>query len=402
MRGDNKRVFSDKMRKVTYVCRCSDGGTRVKTKVLAIYLPQFHEIPENDEWWGKGFTEWTNVKRGKPFYYGHYQPREPLNDDYYDLSDSAVLEKHIKLARKAGIYGFAFYHYYFSGKKLLEMPIEKYRDFSKECFPYCLIWANQSWARTWYRTGLGKSVLLEQSYGNEEAWKEQFNYLLTFFKDKRYIKIENKPVYIIYIPQEIDCRRKMFSYWNKLAKVNGFNGIYFVAMKTSFGEDSLVRLYDAYMDFEPLNYFTIDHSFRKRIYRFKANHISYMVKNRKSIINWLFARNIYSYSHICRVIEKRGKQQKKKTFICTFPDWDNTSRKDEEGTFVRGSSPKKFGRHMDNVLRLSGKMKNEFVFINAWNEWSEGAYLQPDKKYGYAYLNSLKNAILSVEQETED
>ncbi len=368
----------------------------MKTKILAIYLPQFHTLPENDKWWGKGFTEWTNVKRGKPFYWGHYQPREPLHDDYYDLSDLSVLETHIRLAKKAGIYGFSFYHYYFNGKKLLEKPIENYRDHSKETFPYCLIWANQSWTRTWYRTNIGNKILIEQEYGNENDWGKQFDYLLTFFKDKRYIKIRNKPLYIIYIPQDIKFRYKMFSCWNSMAKEHGFDGIYLVAMKTSFGEDTCTRLYDAYMDFEPLNYFKTDNSFRKKIQLCKEKYIDYMNKDKKSIVNWLVSKNTYSYSHLCKIIEKRNKKQIKKTFICTFTDWDNTSRKDEDGTFVRGSNPKKFGKHMENILKMSKKLENEFIFINAWNEWSEGAYLQPDKRYGYAYLYSLKNALKNV------
>ena len=164
----------------------------MKSKVLAIYLPQFHSIPENNAWWGEGFTEWTNVKRGRSFYPGHYQPRVPYHNDYYDLSNLRVLERHIQTAKVAKIAGFAFYHYYFSGKKLLEKPIEAYRDRSKEVFPYCLIWANQSWTRTWYRADAGKQMLLRQVYGGEEEWKKHFLYLLEFFKDNRYIKIENK------------------------------------------------------------------------------------------------------------------------------------------------------------------------------------------------------------------
>lgn len=371
----------------------------MRTKILAIYLPQFHVIPENDKWWGEGFTEWTNVKRGKPFYPGHYQPREPLNDDYYDLSDLKVLEKHTQLARKAGIYGFAFYHYYFNGKKLLEKPLEGYRDNSKAKFPYCLIWANQSWARTWYRTEIGQEILIKQEYGSKEDWEKHFNYLLPFFKDDRYIKIGNKPVYIIYIPQDIICRHGMFSCWNDLAKKNGFAGIYIVAMKTSFGEDARTGLYDAFMDFEPLNYFATDRSLRKAVRLYKEKHVSCMNKERKGIANWLFAKNVYSYTHLCRVTEKRMAEQNKKTYACTFPDWDNTSRKDEEGMIVKGSSPKKFGRHMESVLRRSDNLGNEFVFINAWNEWSEGAYLEPDKRYGYAYLHQLRNAVRNVNNQ---
>lgn len=371
----------------------------MKTKVIAIHLPQFHVIPENEEWWGEGFTEWTNVKRGVPFYWGHYQPREPLNDNYYDLSDLSVLEKQMKLARRAGIYGFGFYHYYFGGKKLLEKPIESYRDHSKETFPYCLIWANQSWMRTWYRATTRDNVMLRQVYGDEEDWEKQFHYLLTFFQDDRYIKIGNKPLYILYIPQDINCRKRMFSYWNSLAQKNGFDGIYFVAMKTIYGEDACTELYDAYMDFEPLNSFAADTSFRKEMFQYELNHASHINRKKKSIANWWFCRNIYSYSYLCRIIEKRNRRQEKKTFAGTFPDWDNSSRRDEKGIIIRGSSPKKFGKHVEKMLRQSEELGNEFLFINAWNEWSEGAYLEPDKRYGYAYLQKLRQAVKKYQRD---
>ena len=245
----------------------------MRTKVLAIYLPQFHRIPENDEWWGEGFTEWTNVKRGRPFYPGHYQPREPLGDNYYDLSDLKVLEKHTKMAAKAGIYGFCFYHYYSQGNKLLEMPIENYRDNSKEKFPYCLIWANQTWARTWYRAKTGNKVLWKQNYGEQNEWENHFLYLLSFFRDERYIKVGNKPVYIIYLPQDIHYKQPMFELWDSMAKVNGFDGLYLIAMNTCYGKDENARLYDAYMDFEPLFTIQRDNSWRKWLQGEKINRI---------------------------------------------------------------------------------------------------------------------------------
>ncbi len=364
----------------------------MKTKILAIYLPQFHTIPENDKWWGKGFTEWTNVKRGVPFYPGHYQPREPLYDDYYDLTDLKVLERHTRLAKKAGISGFCFYHYYFLGKKLLEKPIENYRDNSKEKFPYCLIWANQSWERTWYRATTNKTVLLQQEYGEKKDWENQFYYLLDFFKDERYIRIDNKPVYIIYVPQDIRLRNQMFAVWNKLAKANGFKGIYLIAMNTGYGKDNRRNLYDAYLEFEPLSLIKGDNSYRKYLDQWKQGHVNAVRKEECDFLNWIWTRNVYTYSYLCRAIEKKAKRSGAKTFSGVFVGWDNTSRKDEAGIIVGGSDPKKFYRHLVNMLRLSEKNKKQFVFLNAWNEWSEGAYIEPDKKYGYAYLKALKSA----------
>ena len=363
-------------------------------KMLAIHLPQFHTIPENDEWWGNGFTEWTNVRRGRPYYPGHYQPREPLNDDYYDLSDLKILEKQIRLARKAGIYGFCFYHYYFQGRKLLEIPIEMYRDVSKEHFPYCLIWANQSWSRTWYRADYGKQILLEQSYGKEDAWEEHFYYLLDFFRDKRYIKVGNRPVYIIYMPQDIYCRRSMFALWNRLAREQGFDGIYLIAMKTVYGYDSASKLYDAYMEFEPLASFYADKSWRAYVEGWKNQNINFIKSNSCCFKNRLFMNNQFSYSYLGRKIIQKAEKSDSKTFAGIFPGWDNTPRKDEEGVIVTRSTPGRFGKLARRVMDISEQCGKEFVFVNAWNEWSEGAYLEPDKRYGYQYLNALKRAAV--------
>lgn len=367
----------------------------MKSKVLSIYLPQFHTIPENDEWWGEGFTEWTNVKRGKPFYPGHYQPREPLHDDYYDLSDLKVLEKHTRLARKAGISGFCFYHYYFRGKTLLEGPIENYRDQSKEQFPYCLIWANQSWARTWYRASTENKVLLRQTYGEEEDWRRNFYYLLDFFKDDRYIKVDNKPLYIIYIPQDIHCRKQMFSLWQKLAKKHGFDGIYLVAMDTSYGRDSNSNLYNAYMDFEPLSLFSNDKTWRNRLDDWKSRHIDLVDRNHCRWLNRIGTRNAYTYSYLCKVIERKARLSGEKTLPGIFPGWDNTPRKDEAGITVSGSTPLKFRRHLTKMLKIADTYGKEFIFLNAWNEWSEGAYVEADKRYGYAYLRAMRDVLQS-------
>lgn len=364
----------------------------MKSKLLSIYLPQFHTIPENNEWWGEGFTEWTNVKRGRPFYPGHYQPRRPLHDDYYDLSDLRVLERHTRQARKAGIYGFCFYHYYFQGRTLLEKPIEEYRDKSREQFPYCLIWANQSWTRTWYRANLGQKVLLQQDYGKRDDWEKQFYYLLPFFQDKRYIKVDNKPVYIIYLPQDIPCRSRMFELWGKLAKENGFAGIYLIAMSTGGGKDERHRLYDAFMEFEPLGTIFWDSSWRRWLQKWKTAHIERVRPEQSDVRNRIWSKNAFSYRYLCRHIEKKAEKAGLQTFPGVFAGWDNSPRKDEDGIIVTGSTPQKFQRHLQKILLTAGRQGKEFVFLNAWNEWSEGAYIEPDQKYGWGYLKAVKRA----------
>ncbi|MCI5877863.1 MAG: glycoside hydrolase family 99-like domain-containing protein [Lachnospiraceae bacterium] len=372
----------------------------MKSKVLAIYLPQFHSIPENDKWWGIGFTEWTNVKRGKSFYPGHYQPRIPYHKNYYDLSDPSVLEKHIQMARDAKIAGFAFYHYYFTGKKLIEKPIENYRDHSKENFSYCLIWANQSWARTWYRANGEKEMLLEQVYGEEKEWREQFEYLYSFFEDERYIKIDNKPLYVIYLPQDIKKGKEMFELWNALAKEKGFDGLYLVAMNTGWGLDRTQNLYDAYMNFEPIQTICNDMSYRRQLQQIKREHVEKVHREKCNLTNRLFAQNAYTYSYLCKQIEQGyGVESMKKTYLGAFPGWDNSARKDEDSWIIRNSTPKRFGKHVERMLRCSEKLGNEYLFINAWNEWSEGAYLEPDERYGYAYLEELKRSIIRYEKD---
>lgn len=373
----------------------------MKSRILTIYFPQFHTIPENDEWWGKGFTEWTNVRRGKAYYPGHYQPREPFHDNYYDLSDLKVLEKHTRMARRAGIAGFCFYHYYFCGKTLLEKPIEEYRDYSQETFPYCLIWANETWSRTWYRSNAGGKVLLRQVYGNKDDWEKHFQYLLKFFRDERYIKINNKPIYIIYIPQDIPVRRQMFEYWQMLAKENGFNGLYLIAMNTSRGKDKSKKLYDAYMNFEPMCTLHNDDSYRSVIQAWKKERIDNIVPDKKTIRNALFMNNTFSYSYVCKQIEKKGQELDENTYAGVFTGWDNTARKDEEGIIIPRSSPKRFGKNIKKMLMLAEKQNKKFVFLNAWNEWSEGPYIEPDKKYGYAYLNELRQAIRCYEKHSK-
>lgn len=364
----------------------------MKSKLLSIYLPQFHVIPENNEWWGEGFTEWTNVKRGHSYYRGHYQPREPLYDDYYDLSDLRVLERHTRVARKAGIYGFCFYHYYFQGRTLLEQPIEKYRDQSKEKFPYCLIWANQSFARTWYRADEGNEVLLQQVYGTEKDWERQFYYLLPFFKDKRYIKVNDKPVYIVYLPQDIHRRREMFGLWQRMAKENGFGGIYLIAMNTGAGKDKICKFYDAFMEFEPLCTIREDHSWRHSLQGWKAVHIDRIHSGQCSIWNWLWSKNAFSYRYLCKCIERKTRNSDSRTLPGVFAGWDNSPRKDEEGFIVTGSTPQNFQRHLHKVLSVAETQGKEFIFLNAWNEWSEGAYVEPDKRYGWGYLEAIKRA----------
>lgn len=363
-------------------------------KLISFYLPQYHAIPENDEWWGKGFTEWTNVKRGKAFYKSHYQPRVPLHNDYYDLSDGKVIERQMKLAKKYGIYGFCFYHYYFTGKKLLETPLENLLKNKNANLPFCLAWANQSWERTWYNKNNTGKVLLKQVYGEEKEWTDHFNYLLPFFKDKRYISVEGKPVFLIYLPQDFLRISKMIELWNLLAIENGLNGIYFIGMNTIYKSNRNINGLNAMINFEPLRTLREMNILKQSLTSFKKDIFEKAGVRKSKIFNWIFANNLYSYDEIYKHILKRKCNENIITYSGAFPGWDNTARKDESGLIITRSSPKKFEKYLSQLM-MKDKGK-DFIFINAWNEWSEGAYLEPDERYGYAYLKAIKRANMKM------
>ena len=302
-------------------------------KVMCMYLPQFHTFPENDEWWGKGYTEWTAVKRAKPLFKGHVQPKVPINGQYYDLVNEGVeiLRWQAKLAKQYGIYGFSIYQYWFNGKQLMERPMEILLANKDIDINYCICWANESFTRTWY--GLSEQILMKQDYGKEEDWCKHFNYLLKFFKDERYIKIDNKPLLQIYRSFDIDCLGEMLDCFSRLAKENGFDGVYIVSGKTAGIMDERTELIDGYYYFEPG--YTLKHDFSK-ISEFKYNASvafnSFMNRFRK---NKRLERYI-SGDDILKGIVSRDYMENE--FPGIMPDWDNTPRRDYKGLVYKGTS----------------------------------------------------------------
>lgn len=333
-------------------------------KVIAYVLPQFHRIPENDKWWGDGFTEWTNTRKSPPLFTGHYQPREPYNDFYYDLTDPDVRKWQAEIAQKHGVYGFCYYHYWFSGKTLLEKPVNEIVELGEPEFPFCLCWANHTWNRSW--THEEQKVLMLQTYGDESEWKLHFDYLLSAFQDSRYIKVDNKPMFVIYRPKDIPRCEERLKYWNELAWLNGFDGMYFV--ETLNCNDPMegcgIGGFDAAVEFEPL--YTIKYPIRNPLH----------------------------YDTLWQDILNRSRPEGKTYFLGAFPGWDNTARKQEEATIVIGSTPKKFGYYTAMQIEKAKTIPgSDFLFINAWNEWAEGAYLEPDKRFGLQYLEYLSKAV---------
>lgn len=344
-------------------------------KPIAFYLPQFHQVPENDLWWGQGFTEWTNTRKAQSLFPGHYQPREPYQDYYYDLTDEKARMWQAQIAQKYGIYGFCYYHYWFKGKRLLEKPFNDVLQKGEPDFPFCLSWANEPWTRRW--DGWIHDVLMPQDYGNEDDWKEHFEFLIKAFMDKRYIKVNNKPLFIIYRPDSIPRCEEMLLYWQNLAIQSGLEGIYFVATLNGF-PIPVVSGFNAYLEFEPL--YSITHSGQNFL---------------RAIDGYQQKFNVLDYDQLWNCILDRTNLKKNiKTFPGAFIDWDNTARVGNRSLIFKGSSPEKFSYYLSQQIKNTLNTNyTEFLFINAWNEWAEGTYLEPDKKYEYQYLEAVKKAL---------
>lgn len=369
-------------------------------KIIAFYLPQFHNIPENDEWWGDGFTEWVNVKKAKPIFEGHNQPRVPLNNNYYNLLDDDVKIWQADLAKKYGIYGFCYYHYWFDGKLLLEKPMEQMLANSKIDIPFCICWANEPWTRAW----VGETeTLIPQKYGNKKEWKAHFDYLLPFFKDNRYIYDEGKPLIIIYKPEIIECLNDMLDYWNELAKENGLSGLKFGYQ--SIGMDLVPKSqrndsrFDFDIEFQPSYAFTKlnenNHAVLRKI-KYKISNI--LEKYTGKTLRFFGSGRIQSLNRVD--YDKAWKTilntmpESNKNVPGAFVDWDNTPRHGKRGRVYIGKSPEKFEAYLSEQIRRAKNIYHkDMVFMYAWNEWAEGGYLEPDEENGYSYLEAIKKAL---------
>lgn len=350
-------------------------------KLIAFYLPQFHEIPENNDAWGRGFTEWTNVRKARPLYVGHHQPRVPLHDRYYNLLEDGVMEWQMSLAKKAGIYGFCFYHYWFGGRMVLEKPVEMLLENKRIDFHYCFSWANEPWTKTWHGAGGEKEILIPQAYGGEEEWKAHYEYFRKYFQDERYIKERNCPVILIYRLRNIPHFNGMIRYWNQRAQEDGFDGIFLLSMDTWREQAAKSRLVNGTVDFEPNKT------------RAERMHISTVLKPSESfgILRNRFAVGSMNYRELNEKMLRtcHGKNQ----FRTVFVDYDDSPRRGTRAVITKGSTPRKFGKYLRESIRLSREEGNDYLFINAWNEWGEGNYLEPDTRYGYGYLEKVGQII---------
>lgn len=368
--------------------------------VIAFYLPQFHAIPENDEWWGKGFTEWVNVKKGSSLFEGHYQPRVPLNNNYYCLLDKEKLAWQAELAKEYGIYGFCIYHYWFGGHKLLEKPLELLLQSKDINTHYCICWANEDWTTQWV-SGKPKT-LIAQNYGQKTEWEEHYRYLSQFFHDERYIKTEGKPVVVIYRPELIPCLNEMLDFWQELAKKDGFTEglsvgyqhVYFALDKDK--DDS--RL-DFQIDYQPWMALSQKHQGIELLIRTIKRKVFLWIEKifHKSLdLTW---RNHFTgvmkfdYEETWKRIVS-APPLSNKSIPGAFVDWDNTCRKGVRGSVAVGASPTIFKKYFKKLLEHARQdYKKDTIFIFAWNEWGEAGYLEPDEKFKYCYLQAIKESL---------
>ncbi len=370
-----------------------------KIKPIAIHLPQFHPFPENDKWWGKGFTEWTNVTKARPLYKEHYQPHLPTDLGFYDLRLEEARLAQIALAKAYGIYGFCYYHYWFDGKTLMHDPLERMLANPNEDFPFMLCWANENWTRTW--DGNEKDILVKQNY-SEADYIQHINYLIPFFQDKRYIKVNNNPVFIIYKSDDIPNLDNTIELWNtELKKVN--LEIYWCRIERwtgSTGKNALNK-FDAAIEFQPMSAnFKSYIKHRANKYQ-KPNRLSRLFKRFINLYKTQTSQlNIYDLEQYIDYDLNNPPMEGYKIYPCVSPMWDNTARKGAKALIFKNSTPeiyKKWLKGKLNMFKPFSKDEN-FIFINAWNEWAEGNHLEPCIKWGRQYLEATLEAL----QETEN
>lgn len=372
-----------------------------KSKIYAAYLPQYHEIKENNEFWGKGFTDWVGVKNSKSQFKGHKQPKVPLNENYYDLSDWEVMEWQANLAKKNGIDGFCIYHYWFKDShKVLEKPAENLLKHEEIDIGYFFSWDNHSWIRSWsniagnpwaptFENPSEKEknipILLECDYGDSEEWEKHFEYLLPFFKDNRYLKINNKPVFMFFSDNNPYTIKKMAELWEKLAIDNGFLGIFFMVQKAPFFNKHIFKNQFVY---QPLGLWN-----RKKAIERRIRLIFSFRQSQKKL-------NRINYDRAWRKILWQTKiWAKKDIYFSGIVRYDDSPRRGENANILVGDTPSRFGYYFSKFYEINCLYNKEFLVLTAWNEWGEGAYLEPDTDTGNQYLEEIKK-VVGIEENT--
>jgi lipopolysaccharide biosynthesis protein len=358
-------------------------------RTIAFHLPQYHPVPENDEWWGKGFTEWTNVSQAKPLFPGHYQPHLPADLGFYDLRLPEARAAQAELAKAYGIHGFCYYHYWFSGKRILERPVNDILKSGEPDFPFCICWANENWTRTW--DGQEKAVLLEQKYSESDD-RAHIRSLADTFRDPRYIRIDGKPLFLVYRTTKLPDPKRTAEIWREEAKNMGI-GELFLCRVESFSGDGATHPheigFDASVEFQPDGRHVGDHLYRSRFIQ-KLDRIGIDLKRHGE------NHSIFSYAQLVENAIADNRSIPYTKFPCVTPQWDNSARRRKNGAFIfHGSTPELYEKWLRAAIDKvkSDRPDENIVFINAWNEWGEGNHLEPCQKWGCAYLEATKRAI---------
>ena len=369
----------------------NSASTSAQLRALAFYLPQFHPVPENDEWWGAGFTEWRNVAKARPRFARHYQPHLPADLGFYDLRLPEIRAQQAALAREYGVHGFVYYHYWFNGRRILERPFNEVLESGSPDFPFCLCWANENWTRVW--DGGEKNILLQQNYSLDDD-RRHIRSLLPAFKDERYIRINGKPFFAVYRAELLPDPVRTTEIWREeaqkagigdlyLARVESFNSVRGNLQATAFG-------FDADIEFAPFSWPMGNALFREPVSRMLA-FLGLLPKT-------LTDNHIISYDDMVRGMLSRAESSRMR-FPCVTPSWDNSARRASGANIFIDSSPAQYEawlrRASEIAVNRAATADERIIFINAWNEWAEGNHLEPDLKWGLGYLESTLRALSS-------
>ena len=378
----------------------------MKPRIIGLYLPQYHPIPENDEWWGKGFTEWTNVAQARPQFRGHYQPRIPADLGFYDLRLPEVREQQAELAREAGLEGFCYYHYWFgNGKQLLERPFNEVLASGKPDFPFCLCWANHDWTnKTWEKGNNMRmdSTIAKMTYSKEDHIAH-FNALLPAFRDKRYITVDGKPIFAVYAPHDIPNVEQFIELWQEMAHENGLQGIHFIGYTVnSSGRSRSGNKLSLYATDEAADYYkaVLNKGF-DAVMSAGLSRAQTLEKGKLKMIIYYILKNTFLPAHNRADYEKVMRHYYveedawENVYPTLMPQWDRTPRAGAKTNPLVNSTPEKFQHTVEEALRLIANKQTEhqLLFLKSWNEWGEGNYVEPDLKFGHGYLDAIRNAI---------
>lgn len=363
----------------------TDQAARNRARIIAFYLPQFHPIPENDLWWGKGFTEWTNVAKARPLFKGHVQPHLPADLGFYDLRLPETRIAQAQLASTYGIEGFCYWHYWFAGRRLLQRPFEEVLASGEPDFPFCLGWANETWSGVW--NGEPDRILIEQTYPGEADDRAHFAYLLKAFRDHRYITVDGKPLLVIYKPLKLTDAKRRCDFWRELALQAGLKGLFIMGTNMLDFDDAAKLGLDGAM----ISTLGVVSSKNKVINTMER--VAWGVSKRLS----LGGPRVIQYREAIKHLVPDLGQFKFDAYPTVFPNWDHSPRMGRKGLVLANSTPALFEEHVRSAIAALGNRdaEHKIVFLKSWNEWAEGNYMEPDTQWGHAYLEALRRAIQS-------